>query len=198
MWFQHRRVLLAVGFALTCVCYLGIVPKPAVWASQPSRATSLASVALATSSSASSWTYPVASHDVLRDFSSPNGDYSAGHRGVDFGAIEGESVAAVADGVVRFSGQVARRGVVSLTMPDGYVAEVEPVCPVAVAGDQVSAGQLIATFCDTAPSHCAQPCLHLSARRFSTEYSRGFAYLTPLLFLGAFKPSHLVAIGSLD
>ncbi|MEO0023770.1 MAG: hypothetical protein RL196_211 [Actinomycetota bacterium] len=144
------------------------------------------------------WIYPVSSTEVVRDFLSPNGDYSAGHRGIDFATVEGESVLAVADGVVRFAGSVAGRGVVSINLADGYTAEVEPVCPLVATGDSVLPGRKVATVCSGEVSHCATTCLHLSARRFSAEYARGFGYLSPLLFLGAFAPSHLVAIGSLD
>ena len=147
---------------------------------------------------ADSWSFPVASTVVLRDFWSPSGDYSAGHRGIDFATVEDEPVRAVADGVVRFAGLVAGRGVVSLALADGYVAEVEPVCAAVATGDQVGAGQRIGTVCAASSTHCKVACIHLSARRFSTDYERGFAYVTPLLFLDAFRPSHLVAIGSLN
>jgi len=109
MRFERKRALFALGFALACLSYLNFETKPFAWAA------------------ADSWVYPVASQEVVRDFSSPNGDYSAGHRGIDFSVAEGEPVLAVASGTVRFAGKVAGRGIVSLTLPDGFVAEVEPV-----------------------------------------------------------------------
>ena len=193
MWFHRQRVLLSLGFVVSCFYYFNSAPEHAVWAQ-----------ASPSNPPADAWVYPVSSQEVLRDFLSPNGDYSAGHRGVDFATVEGEPVLAVADGTVRFAGQVAGRGVVSLSLSDGYVAEVEPVCSLVAIGDQVASGQQVGTLCGEGSSHCQDSLnnqvsfLHLSARRFSTDYARGFAYLTPLLFLGAFKPSHLVAIFSLD
>lgn len=111
---------------------------------------------------------------------------------------------AVADGVVRFAGQVGGRGVVSLDLADGYVAEVEPVCASVATGDEVLSGQQVGTICGAGSTHCHDAlnnelsCVHLSARKFSADYSRGFAYVSPLLFLGAFRQSHLVAIGTLN
>ena len=193
MWFHRQRVLLSLGFVVSCFYYFNSAPEPGVWAQVK-----------AAISPPDAWVYPVSSQEVLRDFLSPNGDYSAGHRGVDFATVEGESVLAVAAGTVRFAGQVAGRGVVSLTLADGYVAEVEPVCALVTKGDQVATGQQIGTLCGEGSLHChdslgaVASCLHLSARRFSPEYSRGYTYLSPLLFLRAFAPSHLVAIDSLD
>ena len=141
------------------------------------------------------WQYPVIERGILRDFYSPNGDYSAGHRGVDFESFDGEEVLAPTAGVVRFSGAVAGRSLLSIDLDGGVVAEVEPVCPTVVEGEAVVAGQIVGIVCVGADRHCDVVCLHLSARRFSGEYPRGFIYLTPLIFLGGYVQSHLVAVG---
>ena len=204
MWTNHRNFAAAVAFLLASLSLIAAPSNSIAHAETGVVSAGRAQTSSSTSPTSDSWVYPVASQDVLRDFWSPNSNYSAGHRGIDFAAEEGEPVLAVADGVVRFAGQVGGRGVVSLTLADGFVAEVEPVCASVATGDQVLAGQEVGTICRAGTAHCQDArqievsCVHLSARRFSTDYGRGFSYVTPLLFLGAFKPSHLVAIGSLN
>jgi len=189
MRFKHQTPLVATGFLVASLVWMTVAT--------PGLAKAAAQRATTSASTSNSWTYPVAAQEVFKDYSSPNGDYSAGHRGIDFLASEGEMVLAVTDGEVRFSGQVAGRGVVSIALADGYVAEVEPICANVAEGEIVSTGQPIGTVCDAQNPHCPETCLHLSARKFSAEYSRGFAYLNPLLFFESFKLSHLVAVGSL-
>ena len=205
MWFKQQSKIAALGFLAVSLIWIACSQPSSARAEASHSASSSASPPAsaqasppATARTGDSWSYPLVTHDVLRDFWSPNGDYSAGHRGIDFAATESEPVSAVADGVVRFAGSVAGRGVLSITLANGYVAELEPVCPLVAAGESVTAGQQIATVCTSGETHCAETCLHLSARRFSADYPRGFAYLTPLLFLRAFRHSHLVAIGSLN
>lgn len=189
MRFRKLNSVVAAAFLAISLAWITWPPPTFAWA-----ASGDATLKAGTSDS---WVYPLSSHEVLRDFLAPNSDYSAGHRGVDFAGAEGEPVLSVAAGVVRFAGQVGGRGVVSVSLANGYVAEVEPVCPIVANGEQVVAGQTLATLCSSGSNHCPQACLHVSARRFSTEYARGFAYLSPLLFFGTFSESHLVAIGSL-
>jgi murein DD-endopeptidase MepM/ murein hydrolase activator NlpD len=56
---------------------------------------------------------------ITRHFEKPPTPYSAGHRGVDFGAPIGTVVVASADGVVRFAGQVGGSLSVSIDHADG-------------------------------------------------------------------------------
>lgn len=187
MWFQNRRLFFALGFGLVGVVWVALEPRSLSWG-----------LTVETDAPASIiWEYPVIERGVLRDFYSPNGDYSAGHRGIDFESFDGETVLAPAAGTVRFAGMVAGRSVVSLDLADGVVAEVEPVCPTVAQGEPVTGGQVVGSVCSNASLHCEVPCLHLSARRFSSEYSRGFIYLSPLTLLGSFLPSRLTKIGSL-
>jgi len=195
MWFQTRRALLAIGFGLASIAWMTATPNGISWADEarsfvdepPPASTDLVAA----------WEFPLVEHQVLKDFSSPNGDYSAGHRGVDFESFDGEEILAPSAGVVRFAGLVAGRSLLSIDLADGVVAEVEPVCPSVVEGEAVVAGQIVGVVCVGAENHCEVVCLHLSARRFSIEYTRGFIYLNPLIFLDAFQPSHLVAIGAI-
>jgi murein DD-endopeptidase MepM/ murein hydrolase activator NlpD len=124
---------------------------------------------------ASLWLWPVAgTHAVVRPFLAPATPYSAGHRGVDLAAEEGAAVLAPADGVVRFSGWVVDRPVLSIDHGAGVISSYEPVESDLVAGDAVRRGDVIGTLL---PGHCRSPCLHLGVRVDG-------GYVSPLLFLG--------------
>lgn len=116
---------------------------------------------------------------VERDWEPPPRDWAAGHRGVDLTVRRGRPVRAVADGRVSFSGKVAGRGVVSVELSGTGDPPIrttyEPVRPSVHEGDEVRAGQRIATVSD-GPFHCAGACLHWGARR-------GERYLDPLSLL---------------
>ena len=143
------------------------------------------------------WQWPSSPpHQVLHGFEQPEHRYAAGHRGVDLmvhgGA--GAPVRAVEDGTVRFAGDVAGRGVVSVMHADGLISTYEPVMAKVRAGQSVAVGDLLG---DLAPAgtggpHCPEgPCLHLGARR-------GEDYLDPLLLLGARGPSVLLPWGGAE
>ena len=124
---------------------------------------------------ASLWLWPVAApHAVARPYLAPATPYSAGHRGVDLASAAGATVLAPADGVVRFSGWVVDRPVLSVTHADGVVSSYEPVESTLAEGDVVHRGDLIGTLL---AGHCRAPCLHLGVR-IDGEY------VSPLLFLG--------------
>src|SRR5690348_3377903 len=92
---------------------------------------------------ASLWLWPVAgTHAVARPFLAPATQYSSGHRGVDLAADEGAAVFAPADGVVRFSGWVVDRPVLSIDHGGGVISSYEPVASTLVAGDAVRRGDV--------------------------------------------------------
>ena len=193
MSFFHKNTMIAFGFLVVSFCWITYGAPDSARAEA-----ALPSANLRASKTLTHWVFPVSSQVVLEDFWAPNGDFSAGHRGVDFAATEGESVMAVADGTIRFAGPVAGRNLLSLQTDSGLVAEVEPVCATVSKGDSVTAGQALGVICSSNHiGHCAISCVHLSARNFSQSYARGFAYFNPLLFLNRYQPSHLVAIGTL-
>jgi murein DD-endopeptidase MepM/ murein hydrolase activator NlpD len=71
----------------------------------------------------------------------PIGDY-AGHWGVDFAAVPGSDVGAVADGIVTFAGSVAGRLSVSVAHGRGLVTTVSYLSAVSVRkGELVRSGQ---------------------------------------------------------
>ncbi|MEV0893413.1 M23 family metallopeptidase [Promicromonospora sp. NPDC050262] len=132
---------------------------------------------------------PVAGVDppsgVERLFDPPAEKWGAGHRGVDLTAPPGAQVVSPGPGVVTFAGQVARRGVVVVTHPDGLRSSLEPVAASVPVGTAVAAGTAIGVVEGSqgtdepgaTPNHCApRSCVHWGVRR-------GERYIDPLSLL---------------
>lgn len=124
--------------------------------------------------------WPVGSRPtVLRGWEPPATPYGPGHRGVDLAAAPGSLVRAAAPGRVSFSGQVAGRGVLSITLngtgQPPLRTTYEPVTALVAEGDEVAAGQVVAVL-GPGPFHCAGGCLHWGLLR-------GTDYLDPLSLL---------------
>ncbi|MBP2410757.1 murein hydrolase activator EnvC family protein [Brachybacterium fresconis] len=134
------------------------------------------------------WQWPVPGpHPVVHPFDAPENPYGPGHRGIDV-AVDGAGtpVRAVEAGTVRFSGDVAGRGVVSVLHADGLISTYEPVTGALEKGAKVRAGEVLGEIADDGASHCSsRSCLHLGARR-------GQGYLDPEVLLGAWGPSVLL------
>jgi murein DD-endopeptidase MepM/ murein hydrolase activator NlpD len=126
---------------------------------------------------------------VERRFDAPEQEWGAGHRGVDLTAPAGSRVLSPGPGVVTFAGQVARRGVVVVTHPDGLRSSLEPVAASVPVGAAVTAGTAIGVVESgpaggsggggggTTPNHCApSSCVHWGVRR-------GERYIDPLSLL---------------
>lgn len=124
---------------------------------------------------------------VEHPFDPPEQAWGAGHRGVDLTAPTGSRVVSPGPGVVTFAGQVARRGVVVVTHPDGLRSSLEPVMASVPVGATVAAGGAIGVVeggpagggdgGGTTPNHCAPgSCVHWGVRR-------GERYLDPLSLL---------------
>jgi murein DD-endopeptidase MepM/ murein hydrolase activator NlpD len=114
---------------------------------------------------------------VVRRFEPPPHPWLPGHRGVDLVAVPGAPVRAAGAGVVRFAGQVAGRGVVSVDHADGLRTTYEPVTPAVVAGQVVRAGEVIGALDAGHPGCPLTACLHWGLRR-------GEVYLDPLALVG--------------
>ncbi|GAA1229511.1 M23 family metallopeptidase [Oryzihumus leptocrescens] len=112
----------------------------------------------------SRWGWPLSPRPaVLRGFTRPEHQWSAGHRGVDLAAQPGQPVLAAADGVVTFVGTVAGRGVVSVRHHGGWRTTYEPLSPVVTVGRPVRRGDRLGVVATTA-GHCApRACLHWGA-----------------------------------
>lgn len=120
--------------------------------------------------------------DVLRGWEPPPSPYAAGHRGVDLAAPAGAQVRAAAAGRVSFAGQVADRGVLSITLPASGEPPLrttyEPVRALVAEGDEVVAGQVVAEL-EPGTYHCpAGTCLHWGLKR-GTEYLDPLSLLPP-------------------
>lgn len=114
---------------------------------------------------------------ILDDFDDPGKPWLAGHRGVDLAAAPGTPVLAPADATVRFSGMVAGKNVVSLSLGGDLVTTFEPATGVEPVGAAVRRGQVIAHV-DGGSDHCADQCLHWGLRRGKKTYLDPTAYVS--------------------
>lgn len=124
------------------------------------------------------WQWPLSPPlTVAAPFQAPKQQWGPGHRGIDLLGSVAQPVLAIGAGRVTFAGTVAGRGVV--VVDHGRLRSTyEPVIPQVMGGDQVTAGQVIATLA-AVRSHCPPAaCLHLGVRR-------GDVYLDPLKLLGS-------------
>lgn len=116
---------------------------------------------------------------VVRGWEPPASPYGPGHRGVDLAAPAGTVIRAAAPGRVSFTGKVAGRGVLSITLTGTGQPPLrttyEPVTAVVAEGDEVTAGQVVAVL-GPGPFHCSGGCLHWGLLR-------GETYLDPLSLL---------------
>jgi murein DD-endopeptidase MepM/ murein hydrolase activator NlpD len=119
---------------------------------------------------------PVAPLVIVQPFVAPRDRYGPGHRGVDLATGRRGAVRAAADGVVRFAGQIAGRGVVVLAHADGLVTEYEPLEPSVRAGESVMLGELLGHVLGPHRSCVPDRCVHWAARR-------GANYLDPMTLL---------------
>lgn len=123
---------------------------------------------------------------IERIFDLANGEYKAGHRGVDLRAHPGNAVYAPADGIVHFAGTVVDRGVLTLRVDDRTLISLEPVRSELTEGEAVQRGQQIAVVEGT--SHCGASCLHVGVRI-------GEQYVNPLRFFAGARPRLLPLSG---
>ena len=112
---------------------------------------------------------------LLRNFDPPEQPWNAGHRGVALAAAPGDPVVAAMDGVVAFSGEVARQGWVTVEHGGGLATTYGLLDPRAVtAGQRVALGDPLGRL-----SHAAEH-LHWGARLDG-------AYIHPLSLLGEWR-----------
>ncbi|MFM5903566.1 MAG: M23 family metallopeptidase [Microbacteriaceae bacterium] len=146
------------------------------------------------------WNAPIAPPIIDAVFRQPESKWGAGHRGIDLIGVPDTPILAPTSGVVKFSGQVFGRPVVTLAAANGLTLEFEPACltPPAlsttnpelalasqvfsVIGQPVLAGQPFAWFCPEGQlTHCLIPCLH-----WGVKTAQG-GYLSPQRFTGELK-----------
>jgi murein DD-endopeptidase MepM/ murein hydrolase activator NlpD len=132
------------------------------------------------------WAWPVAAHVLAAGFVAPATPYAAGHRGIDLRAAEGTVVTAPADAVVRFSGMVVDRPVLTLDHGGGVLSSYEPVASTLPVGSVVGRGGIAGTV--AAGGHCDGTCLHVGVRVDGD-------YVSPLLFFDRVPPAVLLPLG---
>ena len=112
---------------------------------------------------------------LLRPFDGGTSPYSAGHRGVDLAADQGEEVRSAAVGKIYFNGEVAGRPSVSVDHGNGLRTTYTPVAGSLPEGTQVRAGEVIGHL--AGPPHCdPRYCLHWGL-------TDGTIYHDPMLYL---------------
>ncbi|MGH8867911.1 MAG: peptidoglycan DD-metalloendopeptidase family protein [Actinomycetes bacterium] len=113
---------------------------------------------------------------VARGFAPPASQWGAGHRGVDLWAPPGATIRSAGAGTVLYAGELAGRGVVSVTH-GALRTTYEPVRATVGRGETVGAGEPVGVL-QRRGSHCLpRTCLHWGLLR-------GDAYLDPLLLFG--------------
>lgn len=152
-----------------------------------------AALAVLSLSTGAGWQSPLP-HATIRSAFEAAQDYGSGHRGVDFPAVPGTSVQAVADSTVALAAGVAGKPVVVLLVDDPHLGRVrvtyEPVLPLVAVGARVLAGQQIGVLAELG-GHCgrAPHCLHLGIKRDGRYLDPG-----PLIPTGriVLKPSRML------
>lgn len=132
------------------------------------------------------WSWPVPSPPIVAAYVAPTTAYSAGHRGIDLGVAEGVAVSAPDDAVVRFSGVVVDRPVLTLDHGGGVLSSYEPVESSIPVGTPVARGAVIGSV--ASGGHCDGGCLHFGVRIDGQ-------YVSPLLFFGRVPPAVLLPMG---
>ena len=154
-----------IGASLGLSLLVAFIQQGAV----PARASDQAAVTVNSSPSRDRWVEildpPIA---LVHPYWLPNGDYSAGHRGLDYRVSLGQAVYSPASAKVWFAGTVVDRPVVSLRTFSGDLIEFEPACSDMSAGASVELGQPVAVVCEPLANysqHCQKlKCLHYSLR----------------------------------
>lgn len=110
---------------------------------------------------------------IVRTYQPPATDYGAGHRGIDVAAQVGDIVVSPIEGTVTFAGNLAGRGVITVSA-GALKVTIEPVTSMVPKGTPVTAGRTIATV--SGSGHCPETCAHIGVR-IATRYADPFAVL---------------------
>ncbi|MDX2375564.1 M23 family metallopeptidase [Microbacterium sp. LRZ72] len=181
---RQRRVVAAASVAVALA--LGATPPGAAAAITTSPRSGSHGISSGVAADEGRWGWPVEPpYRLARPFQAPPHAYGAGHRGVDVASRGGDTVRAPADGVVAFAGTVVDRGVVTIDHGAGLVSSMEPVSPLAAAGDRVARGDVVATL--STGGHTEHGLLHLGARLDGE-------YVDPLALLGGIPRAVLLPL----
>ncbi len=143
------------------------------WLTSSTIATTTVVVSKPVSAQDQTWIQPVEA-DVADPFRPPEGNYSAGNRGIEYATTGGETVVAVAAGTVGFVGVVGNQRFVVVNHDAGLRSTYAYVEQALVTrGQQVEAGDEVAV---------AGPGFHLTARL-------GDIYIDPMLLVSGVRPT---------
>lgn len=157
------------------------------WATPSSALSSaLSSARWASESEGGAWEWPLPDHTLTAPYAAPATRYAAGHRGVDFPAVLGTPVHAPDDAVVRFSGVVVDRPVLTLDHGGGVLSSFEPLVSELPVGSVVARGAVLGAV--GTGGHCDAGCLHVGVRVAGE-------YVSPMLFFGRVPPAVLLPLG---
>jgi murein DD-endopeptidase MepM/ murein hydrolase activator NlpD len=179
-WQVSARIAMCAIFVLV----LGVVPVSPTLAAGvvPARA----EINRAQPASAPGWLWPLEPpHRITRGFEAPPTRYAAGHRGIDIAASGSSPVVAPAAGVVRFSGVVVDRSVITLDLGNDVLVSMEPVAPSVPVGAHLNAGERLGAV--ATGGHCSNTCLHFGVRLHGE-------YVSPLLYLGGIQRAILLPL----
>ncbi|MFP3465065.1 murein hydrolase activator EnvC family protein [Leifsonia sp. SIMBA_070] len=139
-----------------------------------------------TAVAAARWEWPLSPHVLQAPYAAPATPYAAGHRGIDLAAVPGAVVIAPSDAVVRFSGVVVDRPVLTLDHGGGVLSSYEPVASELPVGALVARGAVVGAV--ASGGHCAEACLHVGVRVDGE-------YVSPLLFFDRVPAAILLPLG---
>lgn len=182
LWMHHRDVRrlrhAKRGTCLACVVCLclmlvgGVPPSSAVGA-----------VAVDGSSPCSAgWVWPVERANIKSGYDPPSKPWLSGHRGIDLAATAGTAVMSPADGVIRFSGVVGGKTVVSVDHGT-LISSFEPAFTDLPVGAKVARGERFARV-EGSSDHCDGICLHWGVKRGNKAAGSPVSYVDPKSRIG--------------
>jgi murein DD-endopeptidase MepM/ murein hydrolase activator NlpD len=121
------------------------------------------------------WIWPTSGFRLVAPYVAPAHRYGPGHRGVDLALFGTRTVRSPAPGVVRFTGTVVDRDLITIDHGDGFVTTLEPVASPLRVGDRVDRGQHVGIV--TEGGHAPRDAVHFGVRWHGE-------YINPMLLLG--------------
>lgn len=130
------------------------------------------------------WRWPLGGEPkILEEFDKPEQRWSAGHRGIDLAAGQGDEVRAPNRGRITFASTVVDRPVLVIDHGYGFKSSIEPVSLDLEVGAWVEAGAHLGTVASGA--HCNARCIHWGVRLDGE-------YIDPALLIEDLRPSILL------
>lgn len=120
---------------------------------------------------------PVQGGPIIARFDRPAQTWTAGHRGIDIQASEGDELVAPATGVISHAGKVAGKSTVSIRVRSRTLT-FEPAQTTLPVGTPVHRGKPFATVAGNS-DHCDDACVHWGIKVGKRAYEDPERWLTP-------------------